>query len=138
LAREIESAILRRTRGSDEPFLHPTRVLLSSEVSEMRMLLQVNFPHHPFNAAVMDGTAGQKIKQILEDAQPEAAYFTEIDGQRCAMLVVEVADASRIPAYAEPWFLTFDAKVRFRPVMTVDDLARANLETLGKQWSQIR
>ena len=51
------------------------------------------------------------------------------------MLVVNVEDASQIPAYAEPWFLTFDADVKFRPVMTVEDLGRANLEALGKKWS---
>ncbi len=101
----------------------------------MRTLLQVNFPHAPFNAAVKDGSASRKVKRILEDAKPEAAYFTEIDGQRCAMLVVNVEDASQIPAYAEPWFLTFEADVKFRPVMTVEDLERANLEALGKKWS---
>ena len=101
----------------------------------MRMLLQVNFPHKPFNAAVKDGSAGKKVQRILEAAKPEAVYFTEIDGQRCAILVVNVEDASQIPTYAEPWFLTFEADVKFRPVMTADDLARSNLEALGKKWS---
>jgi hypothetical protein len=101
----------------------------------MRMLLQVNLPHEPFNAAVKDGSAGKKMQRILDDAKPEAVYFTEIDGQRCAMLVVNVQDASQIPAYAEPWFLTFGADVKFRPVMTAEDLARSNLEALGKKWS---
>jgi hypothetical protein len=105
------------------------------EEFEMRMLLQVNLPHNPFNAAVKDGSAGPKIRRILEDAQPEAVYFTEIDGHRCAMLIVQVEEASQIPAYAEPWFLTFDAEVKFRPVMSVDDLSRADLEALGKRWS---
>ena len=101
----------------------------------MRMLLQVNFPHQPFNAAVKDGSAGNKIGRILQDAKPEAVYFTEIDGQRCAMLIVNVDDPSQIPFYAEPWFLTFQADVKFRPVMTPDDLGRANLDALGKKWS---
>jgi hypothetical protein len=51
-------------------------------------------------------------------------------------LVVNVDDASKIPTYAEPWFLTFDADVKFRPVMTPDDLSRAGLEALGKKWGQ--
>jgi hypothetical protein len=101
----------------------------------MRMLLQVNFPHQPFNAAVKDGTAAKKMNRILDDAKPEAVYFTEIDGQRCALLVVNVEDASKIPTYAEPWFLTFGADIKFRPVMTPDDLARAGLDALGKKWS---
>jgi hypothetical protein len=101
----------------------------------MRMLLQVSFPHEPFNAAVKDGSVGSKIGRILQEAKPEAVYFTEIDGERCAMLIVKVDDASQIPFYAEPWFLTFEADVRFRPVMTADDLGKSNLEALGKKWS---
>jgi hypothetical protein len=101
----------------------------------MRVLLQVNLPHKPFNAAVKDGTAAAKMKRIIDDAKPESVYFTEIDGQRCAMLVVNVEDAAQIPAYAEPWFLTFEADVKFRPVMTLDDLARSNLDALGKKWA---
>jgi hypothetical protein len=101
----------------------------------MRILLQVNLPHKPFNAAVKDGTAGKKMQRILEDAKPEAVYFTEIDGQRCAMLIVNLDDPSKIPTYAEPWFLTFEADVKFRPVMTPEDLGRADLEALGKKWS---
>ena len=31
-------------------------------------------------------------------------------------------DASKIPTFAEPWFLTFNADVEFRAVMTPDDL----------------
>jgi hypothetical protein len=101
----------------------------------MRILLQVNLPHKPFNAAVKDGTAGKKMQRILEDAKPEAVYFTEIDGQRCAMLIVNLDDPSKIPTYAEPWFLTFEADVKFRPVMTPEDLGRAGLEALGMKWS---
>jgi hypothetical protein len=99
------------------------------------MMLQVNLPHRPFNAAVKDGSVGTKINRILEDAKPEAVYFTEIDGQRCAILIVDVEDASKIPTYAEPWFLTFEADIKFRAVMTADDLARAGLGDLGKKWA---
>ena len=101
----------------------------------MRMLLQVNVAHQPFNAAVRDGSAGTKINRILQDTKPEAAYFTEIDGERCAILIVDVDDASRIPFYCEPWFLLFEADIKLRPVMTPDDLGRAGLEALGKKWA---
>lgn len=101
----------------------------------MRMLLQVNFPHGPFNAAVQDGSAGKRIERILQEVKPEAVYFTEIDGRRSALVIVDVSDASAIPAFSEPWFLTFQADVKFRPVMTAEDLARADLATLGKKWA---
>jgi hypothetical protein len=102
----------------------------------MRALLHVKLHHHDaFNAAVRDGSAGQKIGRILEETRPEAVYFTEYGGRRSAILIVDVADPSRIPALAEPWFLTFDADVEFHPVMTPDDLKRAGLEALGKKWA---
>ena len=44
-------------------------------------------------------------------------------------------DPSKIPALAEPWFLTFNADVELRVAMTPEDLARAGLEALGKKWA---
>jgi hypothetical protein len=61
-------------------------------------------------------------------------YFTEIDGQRTALLVVNLESASQIPALAEPFFLNFDATCRFRPVMSAEDLQKAGLAELGKKW----
>lgn len=100
----------------------------------MRMLLTVSIPHQEFNAAVRDGTASQKMGRILEETKPEAVYFTEEDGQRTAILVINLEDPSKIPFFAEPWFLSFNADVRFRIVMSPDDLAKAGLDELGKKW----
>jgi hypothetical protein len=100
----------------------------------MRIMLQVHFPHAEFNAAVKDGSVGQKMGRILQEIKPEAVYFTELHGQRTAVVIVDLADASRIPALAEPWFLTFKADVELRVVMTPEDLKKAGLEQLGKQW----
>jgi len=100
----------------------------------MRMLLNVRIPHEPFNAAVRDGTAGKKLSHILEETKPEAAYFTEQNGQRGAVLIVKVDDPSKVPMFAEPWFLTFNADVEFRIVMTPEDLKKAGLDDLGKKW----
>ncbi len=101
----------------------------------MRMLLSVKIPHEGFNQAVRDGTVGQKVRRILEDTKPEAVYFTEQNGQRGAILIVDLPDPSKVPAFAEPWFLAFNANVEFHIVMTPDDLQRAGLEELGKKWS---
>jgi hypothetical protein len=74
------------------------------------------------------------MKQILDDAKPEAAYFGERDGRRGGILIVDVATPSDVPRLAEPWFLNFNAEVKFRVVMTPEDLAKANLDALGKKW----
>jgi hypothetical protein len=100
----------------------------------MRMLLNVTFPHKEFNAAVKDGTVGAKILRILEAANPEIVYFTEQEGQRGAILIVNLDDPAQIPALAEPWFLAFNADVQFRVAMTPQDLQRAGLAELGKKW----
>ena len=101
----------------------------------MRMLLQVTLPHEPFNSAVRDGSAEKKMQAILEATRPEAAYFMEYGGHRCGMLIVNLDNTSQIPALAEPWFLTFNADVQFRPVMLPEDLAKAGLAALGKKWA---
>lgn len=101
----------------------------------MRMLVHVQFPLEPFNSAIRNGTAGEKIRKILESIKPEAVYFSEHNGRRGGTLVVDVKDASEVPALAEPWFLTFNAEVEFRIAMTPEDLARSNLDALGKKWA---
>ena len=101
----------------------------------MRMLMNVRLPLEPFNTAVRDGSAGQKMQRILEAIKPEAAYFSEQDGRRGGVLVVDMKSPSDIPALAEPWFLTFKAEVEFRIAMTPEDLSRANLDALGKKWA---
>jgi len=101
----------------------------------MRMLMQVRLPLEPFNSAVRDGSAGPKMQRILEANKPEAAYFSEQEGQRGGILVVDVKDPSDIPVLAEPWFLTFNARVEFRIAMTPEDLSRSNLDALGKKWA---
>jgi hypothetical protein len=99
------------------------------------MLIHIRFPLEPFNTAVRNGTAGEKIQRILESIKPEAVYFTEQNGHRGGTLVVNVKDSSEVPALAEPFFLTFNAEVELRIAMTPEDLARSGLDALGKKWA---
>jgi len=101
----------------------------------MRMLLHVRIPHEEFNAAVRDGSAEEKMKQILEQTKPEAVYFTEYDGRRGAIMIINIKDPSEVPKFAEPWFLSFNADVQFHIVMAPEELGRSGLEKLGKKWS---
>jgi len=98
------------------------------------MLLNVVIPHEPFNTAVREGTAGATIKRILDETKPEAVYFTELDGTRGAVLIVNVDSPSQVPSLSEPWFLNFNADCKFRIVMTPEDLGKAGLDELGKKW----
>jgi hypothetical protein len=58
-------------------------------------------------------------------------------GQRGGIIVVNVSDVSQIPALAEPWFLTANAKVEFIPAMTPEDLAKAgpSIEAAIKKYA---
>ena len=101
----------------------------------MRVLLQVKIPHETFNAAVKGGTAETKMKKILDDLKPEAAYFTEFHGRRGGILVFDLPDPSKIPSVAEPWFLLFNADCEFHVAMTPEDLAKAGLSAIAKKWA---
>src|SRR3954466_16317432 len=100
----------------------------------MRVLVDVRCPVEPFNALVRNGKAGEIIGKILAEIKPEAAYFTEHDGRRGAVLVVDIHSASQIPAVADSRFLNFNAECEFRIAMTPEELQKANLAEMGKKW----
>ena len=104
----------------------------------MRMLMKVTIPVAEGNAAISDGSLGAKIGAILGDLKPEAAYFIEEHGQRTAMVVFNMAESSQIPSVAEPWFLSFNAKVELHPVMNMDDLkaGTSGLEGIVKKYKR--
>ncbi len=101
----------------------------------MKMLLTVEIPHEPFNSLVRSGKAGEIIGRILETIKPETAYFTEQDGTRGAIFVIDVKTPSDVPSFSEPFFLNFQADCKFRILMSPEDLRKAGLEALGKKWS---
>ena len=101
----------------------------------MRMMMHVSFPVDVFNAAVRDGSAGAKMKKILDQLKPEAVYFTDHFGKRSAFVVVHMTENSEIPKFAEPWFLLFNASIEIHAAMTPADLGAAGLDDLGKMWA---
>ena len=101
----------------------------------MKMLLTVEFPLEPFNSLVRSGKVGEIIGRILETIKPETAYFTEHDGKRGGIFVVNVDAPSNVPFFAEPFFLNFEATCKFRILMSPEDLQKAGLDELGKKWS---
>ena len=101
----------------------------------MKMIMNVRIPHEPFNSLVKNGKAGELIHKVLGELKPEFIYFTEQGGARGAVALIDVEDPSRIPFYAEPFFLNFNADVEFRIAMTPEDLGKAGLEEMGKKWA---
>jgi len=91
----------------------------------MKFIVTINLPVAAGNAAVRAGKLGEKIQAILEEIKPDAVYFAADNGMRTTIMVVDLADASQIPAIAEPWFLAFDASIDIQPVMLPEDLAAA-------------
>ena len=64
-------------------------------------------------------------------------YFTETNGNRTALIFVNLTDASQIPAIADPGFMAFNARVEIHPVMTPEDLAKAGpaIDKAAKKYS---
>jgi hypothetical protein len=103
----------------------------------MRFLVKVNIPVEAGNEAAKAGKLGATIQSILADQKPEAVYFTADNGQRTALIFLEMQDASQIPGIAEPWFLALKASIEVSPVMVPDDLMRAEsaIEAAVKEYS---
>jgi hypothetical protein len=90
----------------------------------MRFLFKISFPVEAGNAAAKkDGM--KAIQNILEQQKPEAVYFLAENGKRTAMMIINMNDASEIPAIAEPWFLALNAAIEATPVMIPADLQKA-------------
>ena len=100
----------------------------------MRTVVNFQFPIEPFNTLVRAGTAGKILAAILDAIKPEAVYFYAPQGCRGGTMVVNIDDPAQLPTIVEPFYLTFGAKCDVHMAMSPEDLAKAGLEELGKQW----
>ncbi len=91
----------------------------------MRYIMKMRMPIEAGNAALKDPDFGAKMQQLLMEIKAEAAYFSTIDGQRGAYIIVNMDDASQMPSLAEPFFLWLNADIECLPVMLPEDLGRA-------------
>src|ERR1700680_2568250 len=91
----------------------------------MRVMLKASMPVETSNETIRQGNLGKLVKSMLEDLKPEAAYFVAEGGKRTCYIFVNIQDASKIPAIAEPFFLAFNAEVEITPAMNAQDLANA-------------
>jgi hypothetical protein len=85
----------------------------------VRILLTFSINPEKGDQLIKEGRIGETMGSILEELQPEAAYFTEI------------------PAITEPLFLEVGATVHMQPVMTPEDLrgpAGEALERMAQRY----
>lgn len=100
------------------------QIKLPREGKVVRFLVKVSIPVETGNAAIKkDGL--KVIQRILEQQKPEAAYFIAEGGKRTGILIVNLADPSEIPGFAEPWFLALNASIEATPAMIPEDLRKA-------------
>jgi hypothetical protein len=91
----------------------------------MRFMLSFRTPTETGNRITKEGKVAETFQSIMEELQPEAAYFTVVDGARGGYLIINLDDASQFPAVAEPLFFALGATVELQLVMTAEDLEMA-------------
>jgi len=102
----------------------------------MRYIMKMRMSIEKGNLALKDPQFGHKMSDLLAQIKAEAAYFTTLCGQRGAFIVVNINDASELPAIAEPFFLWLNADIDWYPVMKPEDLGKAGpaIEAAVKKW----
>jgi hypothetical protein len=91
----------------------------------MKFLITATMPVEKGNQMIKHGKLSATVQSVVEALKPEAAYFGLKGGTRAMYLIVEMSDASQLPAIAEPLFLGFDAAIEAIPVMQSQDLMKA-------------
>jgi hypothetical protein len=100
----------------------------------MRFMVTFRVPMEEGNALIKDGRIGPTMESILDDLKPEAAYLAEIEGARGGYLVVNMDDASQMPAIFEPLFLGLGATVQIHPVFTPDEMPVETLQQVAQKY----
>lgn len=103
----------------------------------MRFLCKFKMSVTAANQLAKDGTLGKTMGEIIAEQKPEAIYFGLEDGMRTAFMIINMDDASQLPAIAEPWFLACEASMDAQPVMLPEDLQKAGpaIEAAAKKYA---
>ena len=91
----------------------------------MKYIMKLKMSTDKGNKALKDPEFGHKMGALLAEIKAEAAYFTTICGHRGAYIIVNMSEASEMPAISEPFFHWLDAEIEYLPVMKPEDLAKA-------------
>jgi len=85
------------------------------------------------NRSIRDGSWADAMNRVMQGLQPEAAYFTAMDGKRTGLIVFDLKEPSQIPVIAEPIFMAVNASIELSPVMTLEDV-QTGLEEAAKAF----
>jgi hypothetical protein len=88
----------------------------------MRMIMKVSIPVEAGNRGVKEGILPKTVMAFVEQAKPEASYFTAENGKRTAFFVFDLKDPSMIPSIAEPFFMNLNASIELSPAMNLEDM----------------
>ena len=91
----------------------------------LRVLLKAMIPTTEGNQMVKDPNFLKNIENYINMFNCEASYFTEMDGNRTFIFVLDLPNTDMIPAIAEPLFQRYEADVEIHPAMNFDDLKNA-------------
>jgi hypothetical protein len=91
----------------------------------MRVLVRAMIPTTTGNKMVKDPNFLKSIEDYTKKFNCEASYFTEVNGNRTMVFVLDLPSQDMIPAIAEPLFQGFDANVEIHPAMNLNDLKKA-------------
>jgi hypothetical protein len=92
------------SRGRDDVIDRDLKILIKANGDSPRVFLViVTIPVETGNAAAKAEKVGATIGSILAELKPEAAYFTDRDGQGAGYIILDFPNASHIPAIAEPF-----------------------------------
>ena len=91
----------------------------------MLFLVRATIPVEAGNELVRDPDFGKRMQDILSTIKPKTVYFAVEAGQRTMYLVIDGVEGTRIPAIAEPLWLSLKAQVEFIPAMSSEEFAKA-------------
>jgi hypothetical protein len=91
----------------------------------MRFMITCRVPTERANALMQEGRFPQTFQTIMEELQPEAAYFTDVEDARGTYFVLNMDDASELPAKLEPLFHGMGAEIQVHLAMTPEDMQKA-------------
>jgi hypothetical protein len=88
----------------------------------MRLMLRFTIPVEKGNEAEADGSLSRAIKTLVEQVQPEAAYFHLQDGKRAGTVFFNESNSARMAVINEPLFAELNAAIEIQPAVSLEEL----------------